>query len=80
MKFVYVLIIALLTPVAALAKGECDADMEKFCKGLEQGDEFKTCIEQHKGEMSEACQAWLDAKAKQKTGKVKGPSNDDTKQ
>ena len=32
MKFLMALMIALLVPTAALAKGECKADKHKFCK------------------------------------------------
>jgi hypothetical protein len=83
MKYVAVLMIALLAPAAALAKGECDADREKFCKDIEGEAELKACIQQHFGEMSKACQARMAAKAnknKEKTGEEESSSKDDKKQ
>ena len=34
MRYLMVMIIALLVPAAAMAKGECKADKEKFCKDV----------------------------------------------
>jgi hypothetical protein len=83
MKFGAVLIIALLMPVAAMAKGECDADKEKFCQGIEAKEELRACIQQHLGEMSEACKSKMEAKAKkrnEKAGEGEGTRQEDTKQ
>jgi hypothetical protein len=63
MKHLIVLIIAILIPAAAVAKNECDADREKFCKAVEdaKGD-LRACMTQHMAELSEACRAKVEAR------------------
>ena len=66
------LLIALLVPTAAMAKGECTADKEKFCKDVvEAKGDVKACLNQHASELSEPCKKRQEAKAKKatKTGK-----------
>ena len=55
MKCLIVLVVAMLIPAAALAKGECRDDLEKFCKGVQGPKE--ACLDQHQSELSPACQA-----------------------
>lgn len=62
MKRLIVLVVAMLIPSGAFAKGQCDADFEKFCKNL-KGEEAHACFDQHKSELSSACQASLKAQA-----------------
>jgi hypothetical protein len=63
MKYLMVLFIALLVPTAAMAEGECQADREKFCKDVAKGD-VVACLDQHSAELSEACKAKREARAK----------------
>ena len=48
MKHLMVLTIALLIPAAAMAKGECEDDVQKFCKDVagEKGA-VVACLQQH---------------------------------
>jgi len=57
------LIIALLVPTAAMAKGECKEDVLKFCKDAAH---LGACLDEHKAELSEACKANREAKANAK--------------
>jgi hypothetical protein len=66
MKHLMVMIIALLIPVVAMAKGECGADKQKFCKDLVEKEAI-TCLKQHMAELSEVCKAKLETKAKEKS-------------
>jgi hypothetical protein len=61
MKHVVVLIIALLIPTAVIAKGACEPDVEKFCKGLEKGPKVGACLDQHEAELDAACKAAREA-------------------
>ena len=64
------LMIALLVPAAAMAKAGCAEDREKFCKEvIEAKGKVGACLNEHKAELSEACKAKLDAKAKDKEAK-----------
>jgi hypothetical protein len=85
MKHPLVLLMALLIPAAAMAKGECQADTEKFCKEImaAKGD-VGACLDQHKAELSDACKAKWRGSAKM--GKGEGtqsnsptPENDTSK-
>ena len=58
---------ALLVPTAAMAKGECKEDRAKFCKDAAH---LGACLDQHKAELSDACKAEREAKAK-KQGSAK---------
>jgi hypothetical protein len=68
MKHLIVLTIVLLIPTAAMAKGECKADREKFCKAAAH---VGACLDEHKAELSEACKAKRGGKAA-KMGKEEG--------
>jgi hypothetical protein len=63
MKHLMVVIIALLIPAAAMAKGECKEDRQKFCKDAAH---VGACLDEHKAELSEACKAKREAKANAK--------------
>jgi hypothetical protein len=56
MKHRMLVLVALLIPTAAMAKGECKPDVEKFCEG-KGTDQVGACLEQHQAELSEACKA-----------------------
>jgi hypothetical protein len=68
MKYLMALIIALFVPTAAVAKGECTADRQKFCKDVVGGKpgELSACMKQHDAELSEACKAERAANLKEK--------------
>jgi hypothetical protein len=72
MRYLIVLMIALLIPSAALAKGECKEDKAKFCKGMDK-TELKACLKAHEAELSESCKASREAKAKAKQAKENAP-------
>jgi Cysteine rich repeat len=60
MKHLMVLIIALLIPAAAMAKGECQDDVQRFCKNVgEAKGAIVACLQQHVAELSEACKTKL---------------------
>ena len=61
MKHVVVLIIAFLIPTAVIAKGACESDVEKFCKGLEKGPRVEACLDQHEAELEPGCKAVREA-------------------
>ncbi|MFZ0398571.1 MAG: hypothetical protein WAM06_11145 [Methyloceanibacter sp.] len=77
MKHLMVLIIALLMSSAAMAEGECQADRQKFCKDVAKSD-VGACFDKHAAELSEACKAKREARAKKnaeesaKMGKEEG--------
>ena len=90
MKHLVVLIIALLISSAAMAEGEWQADKQKFCKDVAKSD-IGACFDKHAAELSEACKAKREARAKKnaeesaKMGKEEGthtgqggPSESDT--
>ena len=56
MKYLVALLLALLVPTAAIAKGECKEDRQKFCKDVvaAKGD-VGACLSQHWAELSDAC-------------------------
>jgi hypothetical protein len=68
MKYLMALMIALFVPTAAVAKGECTADRQKFCKDVVGGKpgELSACMKQHEAELSEACKAERAANLKEK--------------
>jgi hypothetical protein len=66
MKHLMVVLVALLIPTATMAKGECKADKEKFCK---DATHVYACLGQHVSELSEACKNKLQARANEKKGK-----------
>ena len=63
MKHFVVLIIALLISTAAMAAGECQSDRQKFCKDVAKSD-LGACFDKHAAELSEACKAKREARAK----------------
>ena len=63
MKHIMVVIVLLLIPAAAMAKGECKEDRQKFCKDAAH---VGACLDQHQAELSEACKAKREAKANAK--------------
>lgn len=72
MRHLIALMIALLVPVAAMAKAGCAEDKEKFCKEvIEAKGNVSACLNEHKAELTEACKARLEAKAKDKEAKAK---------
>jgi hypothetical protein len=70
MRSLPVLMIALLIPSAGLAKGECREDKHKFCKDMDK-TELRACLKEHEAELSEACKASREAKAKAKQAQEK---------
>src|SRR5262245_49480662 len=79
MRKLVALMIALLVPAAAMAKGVCAEDKEKFCKEvIEAKGKVGACLYKHKDELSEACKAKQEAKAKEKEAKAKEKNADDS--
>jgi len=67
MKYLVALLLALLVPTAAIAKGECKQDRQKFCKDVvEAKGDTGACLNQHMADLSEACKTMLEAKPKKK--------------
>ena len=65
MNHLTVVIIALLIPATAMAKGECKQDRLTFCK---HAAHVAACLDKHKAQLSEACKAkQARAKAKKNT-------------
>jgi len=63
MNHLVALIIALLIPAAAMAKGECQEDSQKFCKDvIDAKGDVGACLDQHKAEVSDTCKARLEGK------------------
>ncbi|MFO1464667.1 MAG: cysteine rich repeat-containing protein [bacterium] len=53
-------------PRPALAKGECKADIQQFCKDVQPGGgRIRQCLKQNQDRLSQTCQAKLE-KAKQR--------------
>jgi hypothetical protein len=67
MKYLMVMLVALLVPTAALAKSECKEDKQKFCKD-EAKENVIACLKQHKSELSEACKTKFGEKLKDQEG------------
>jgi hypothetical protein len=63
MKHLMVVIVALLIPATAMAKGPCKEDKDKFCK---HAAHVGACLDQHMVELSEACKAKREGKANAK--------------
>jgi hypothetical protein len=63
MKHFMVVIISLLVPATAMAKGECKEDHQKFCK---DATHVGACLDQHVSELSEACKNARQAKGTEK--------------
>jgi hypothetical protein len=70
MKYLMALLFALLVPTAAMAKGECKEDRQKFCKEVTGGNEnVWACLRQHKDAVSEPCKAKLGSEAEKPADK-----------
>ena len=65
MRYLLTLMIALLVPTAALAKGECRGDRNKFCAGMVK-TELWACLKKHEAEVSAPCKSRLEARTKAK--------------
>jgi hypothetical protein len=79
MKHIMVVLVALLIPTATMAEGECKADKERLCKDVVVAKgTVVACLKQHEAELSDACKARLEARAKAQDSAV--PSKDQTKQ
>ena len=70
MRYLLTLMIALLVPTAALAKGECKDDRKKFCVGMEK-TELWACLKKHEAEVSAPCKSRLEARTKAKEERAK---------
>jgi hypothetical protein len=73
MKYLLVLVM-LLMPTAALAKGECKQEKKKFCAGLEK-KQLWACLSEHEAELGNPCKTKLEAKAKKAAAKEKPASS-----
>ena len=65
MKYLLILLVVLMMPTAALAKGECKEERKKFCAGLEK-KELWACLRKHEAELGAPCKTKLEARAKAK--------------
>ena len=70
MKYLRTLIVLLVIPTAALAKGECKEERKKFCPELEK-KELWTCLGKREAELGAPCKAKLEVKAKEAATKEK---------
>lgn len=64
MKSIIVILTAALIGVTSIsAKGECQADRQKFCAKVMKGDHkgMWTCIKSHEAELSEGCKNHISA-------------------
>ena len=65
MKYLLTLLVVLMMPTAALAKGECKEERKKFCAGLEK-KEVLACLRKHEAVLGAPCKTKLEARAKAK--------------
>ena len=70
MKYLLMLLVGLLIPSAALAKGDCKEEKGKFCPGLKK-EELRACLSKHGAELGATCKAKLEAKAEKAAAKEK---------
>ena len=70
MRYLLMLLIGLLVPTAALAKGECRDDRKKFCAGMVKS-ELWACLKKHETEVSAPCKSKLEARTKAKEERAK---------
>ena len=65
MKYLLTLLIVLLIPTAALAKGECKEERKKFCAGMVM-QQLWHCLSKHEAELGAPCKMKTEARAKAK--------------
>jgi hypothetical protein len=65
MKHLLTLLIVLLIPTAALAKGECKEERKQFCAGMVKKHLWH-CLSNHEAELGAPCKAKIEARAKSK--------------
>jgi hypothetical protein len=65
MKHLIVMLVTLLIPTATMARDECKADAQKFCKEvIDAKGNIRACLTQHRAELSAACNAKFEAAKK----------------
>ena len=69
MKYLLTLLIVLLIPTAALAKGECKEERKKFCAGMVK-KELWDCLSKHEAELGAPCKTKTEARAKAKEERI----------
>jgi hypothetical protein len=69
MKYLLMLLVVLLIPTAALAKGECKEERKKFCPELVKKEAW-ACLSKHEAELGGPCKAKLEARAKKAAAKA----------
>ena len=70
MKYLMALLLALLVPTAAIAKGECKETSRSFARTLSKRRETSALASTSMADLSEACKTMLEAKAKKRTPRV----------
>ena len=73
MKHLLTLLIVLLIPTAALAKGECRDDRKKLCAGMVK-KQLWDCLRKHEAELGAPCKTKIEARAKAKEERAAAPS------
>ena len=71
MKYLLTLLIVLLIPTAALAKGECKEERKKFCAGMVKPQLWR-CLSKHEAELGTPCKTKIEA-AKAKEERAAAP-------
>ena len=75
MKYLLTLLIVLLIPTAALAKGECKEERKKFCAMRRMvKKELWDCLSKHEAEVGAPCKTKMEARAKAKDVRAVAPS------
>ena len=75
MKYLLILLVVLMMPTAALAKGECKEEKKKFCAGVEK-KELWACLGKHEAEVGAPCKTKLETRAKAKEERATGKAGD----
>jgi hypothetical protein len=70
MKHLLTLLIVLLIPTAALAKGECRDERKKFCAGMVK-KQLWDCLSKHEAGLGAPCKTKIEARAKAKEERAK---------
>ena len=73
MKYLLTLLIVLLIPTAALAKGECKEERKKFCSGMARNQLWHS-LSKHEAELGAPCKTKIEARAKAKEERAAAPS------